>query len=401
MTREDELIFSSSVDNAEIVFESGKNFEDRFTLTTITKWDRKHVAVSEVADLPVVGADIEYGEHATTVVAQEELSQESDSGYDFELLQQKGKLETFYRYPVFLSVHGDENQKNGIVLWMTALDLAQLLPKIPLKIMSSVLEDLKRRYVELATQIGALHEKTDISRNGDILNSGVSTENFNPNFQVEAYETYTERLELSRLAYGVWLRAIEFGDLKETDLVADQLLECFSIEDPFFQAKTIGDLISTIRNIAAETEISRFFSDLDMSGLFGADLVSKPASMFVKEIYGYELSEFARKGIFAELLALKLSNALFRIVNEVKRDGDNALDLRSANWVKSLIFFLTNGMLVSIPVERASKILKPIWDVLEQKLAEFGMDSEFDKIKKELGTYHPLLAEALTGEIFS
>lgn len=174
----------------------------------------------------------------------------------------------------------------------------------------------------------------------------------------------------------------------------------FEIPSIFDSANTISDLATQTMRVAAENGAQRYFQDQEVSKLFGAEMVSPPASQLITEVYGYEMTDWARKGLFAEILGLELSESIQRVLEHVENNGENALDIRSVKWLSGIFYFLTNGMLVRIPIERTVKIVQPVWQVMEKKLNEFGLEDEFEKIKRELGTYFPQLAEELTGESF-
>lgn len=398
------------IDNTEIIFESVSKSPGRYRTARASKWDTRQVTVFDAENLPIVGAQIEYGEHETTQIAQGELPQSSENGYRLELLETTDGLDNFFRYPVLVTTSEqgsdrlpskESNQLDaGVIVWMTAMETAALLPKVPIRVAPSVLEDLKSRYQELYEKMVDLHTQTNKEQNGDILNSAISSEVFTAEAQQKAFKIYQERLELSRMAYGIWIKATQENDTEQLEQIKQLLMESLQIAPPFSGISHVSDLVTKVRTLSRENQETRVQEDIGMSSLFGVDVKMLPVSPLITEVYGYELSEWIRKGLFAELMGLELCEATQRVLQNVNTSVENSLDVRSASWVSEVFYYLTKVIFVGIPIERAAKILQPLWDIIVSKFTEFGLETELEKIKSELGTGMPELAEELTGESF-
>lgn len=394
----EELIFTPSIDNSEIIFESVKQRQDKFSVSKETKWDKRIFRVDDIWDIPVVGAEVD-GMHDTAQIAQDEL-QNSDTGkYSLDILKQRGAHDNFFRYPIIFSPNNSVENifEGGVIVWLTATKMAKLFPKIPLRIMPNVINDLQKKFQQLKQDVIELHQESELDSNGDILNAAIPGENFPPILQQRAYELYEQRLELTRIIYGIWTKAVQEDDDELLLGVKQKMLKILEIELPFAQARTIVELSIGIREMFKDST-QRYFRDLELSQLFGQPTTMIPASPLIREVYGQEINEFAREDVFSDPIGLELGQKLIDVLESTDQEN-NVLDKRTARWIMGIFYSLYFNIYLNggVEAELARKYIEPVITVLEKKFKENNLDSEFEEIKKEMYTYWYQLFEALWG----
>ncbi|GIK84238.1 MAG: hypothetical protein BroJett025_08600 [Patescibacteria group bacterium] len=369
ITNKEAADLPQEIDNTPIIFES-IGVSSLSKPAHPKKWDLTTVSETEAGELPVVGAQIGYGEHESVAVAQENLPQSSETGYKFQLLESKGDLPTFYRYPILLTTREYESSSQipdeGVVVWMTVMETAALLPKVPIRIIQSKLKELQQNMEALQSDASAFYQRVNLQTVGDVFNTGAPTSFVPNNLQPEAYDIYSRKLDAVRLAYGFWIRAVEEDDLQQVELVKDTLLKSLNVASLFSGEHSLSSL-STILRIPHSQ--NKFF-------------------------------DIPNNGLLAELMGYELVVALRNILENSERSGMNALDERSVVWLSGIFSYLVETLLVAVPKERALFMLTPLWKSMESKLGELGLGEAFKKIKTEFGTKSPILAEAVTGESF-
>lgn len=348
----EKLINPHELNNSRFTFESVTDRPQNFGFVG-DKWASKHFDVAELWEVPLVGAEManddpDFWVHPTVSVVMGVVPEQSKKGYSASLVSTKGDIETFARYPVLIN-SGETIQANSlpeseaVIVWVSHMEAAQFFPKIPLLVRENKVIDIGSNISRLLKEIDELY-KDFPTVNIDVFSNGVPTNILPPAFLQRAFPIYQEQLEISRVAYGVWVAAVESRDKSDMEMINKTMAGASGITSVFSTEQSMADVIQTIKNSRGEKQMF----DMPTSGLFG------------------------------EFEAYNLSNLLH---SKLEKD---ALDETEMKAIANAFIYLMVTLLGNYPVERSMVYVRPTWDLLKNKLNTLGLDNIVEDIRLEI-----------------